>query len=111
MRIGAVANASAAQLGAVPVEDQHRRLFALEHVDLVVGISRDCAGIAERLPWWQLCPVLDKLIRIFACANSRHIPLTSFWGVLVSSTPASAGQTQHVLPLAARRCGSATAAS
>src|SRR5262249_24331841 len=75
MRIGEGANTPAAQVGTVPVEDHHGRLFALEDVDPVLRIGGDSAGIAKRLSRWQLCPVLDKFVCIFACSYACHSSL------------------------------------
>src|SRR5436305_10220552 len=93
MRIGECANTPAAQIGAVPVEDQHGRLLALENVDPVLRIGSDSAGIAECLSWWQLRPVLNEFVRIFASSYGCHssLPLSVCESSTSGgSTPASA---------------------
>src|SRR5262245_27538959 len=87
MRIGKGANTPAAQVGAFPVEDQHGRLFALEDIDPVLRIGGDSAGIAERLSRWQLCPVLDEFVRIFACSHACHSSLSFYPAALSASSP------------------------
>src|SRR5262245_62051599 len=82
MRIGEGANTPATQVGAVPVKDHHGRFFALEDVDPVLRIGGDSAGIAERLSRWQLCPVLDEFVRIFACSHSCHSSLPFYSAAL-----------------------------
>jgi hypothetical protein len=49
MRIGEGADAPAAQVIAVSVENQHGWLFALKDIDPVLRIRGDRTGIPERL--------------------------------------------------------------
>jgi len=77
MRIGEGADAPAAQVGPVAVEDHHRRVLALEHIDPILGVGRDRAHVAERLSWWKRRPVLDELVRVFSLSNRRHVSLLS----------------------------------
>ena len=52
MWVGEGTDAPTAQIVAIPVENHHRRVFALEHVDPVLRIRGNRAHIAERLSRW-----------------------------------------------------------
>jgi hypothetical protein len=70
--VGERADAPAAPVRAVSIEDQHGRVLALEDVDLIVRVRGHRACVAERLARGQLRPVFDELVRVLAGADCRH---------------------------------------
>ena len=64
---------------ALAVEDDHRVLAAVEHIDLVLAVDRYGRDIAKLPSVGQLRPVLDDPITVLAAAqNCRHEALSSF---------------------------------
>ena len=62
---------------ALAVEDDHRVLAAVEHIDLVPAVHRYGRDIAKLPAVGQLRPVLDDPVTVFAAAqNDRHEALS-----------------------------------
>src|SRR5882724_1958855 len=102
MRISEGPNTPALQVGAVPIEDHHRWVFALEYIDLIARIGGYRASVAERLSWRQLCPIFDQFIPIFTGSDSRHGSDPSPVGCPSSPFPPSPGRLRTGSPQASR---------
>src|SRR6476661_9555503 len=72
VRISHRATAPGIDVFSVALEDEHRRILALEDVETVTRIGRYSAHDAERLSCRELRKVGYELVRVVACANIRH---------------------------------------
>ena len=63
---------------ALAVEDDHRVLAPVEHVDPVLAVHRHGRDVPELPPVGQLRPVLDDPVPVCAASqNDRHLPVSS----------------------------------
>src|SRR5262249_24321018 len=111
VRVRDLAAAPGAQIFALAVEDHHRGILALEHVNAILRIGRHPADQPERLSVGQFEEIADLLVGVFARPDLCH-------GCLPPKTrlrkPASAAYTYLGLSAsrtAAMRLGSAAGGS
>jgi hypothetical protein len=72
VRVGDLAGAPGAQIGAVAVEHHHRRVLALEDVDAVLRVGGYAADQAEPFSVGEFEEIADHLIGAVACAGLGH---------------------------------------
>ena len=64
VRVGDLAGAPGAEPGAVAVEDDDRRVPALEDVDAVLTVGGDAAYQAETLAIWEFEEIADHFVGV-----------------------------------------------
>ena len=60
------------EIVAAGAENQHRRVFALEHIDAILRIGGHRRGVAHRHPFGQMRPVFLQGVSVFAGTYGHH---------------------------------------
>src|SRR5215469_2928591 len=59
---------------ALAIEDNHRMLAAIEHIDIVVSIDPDPANLLERPALWQFRPFSNDAVPELATSDNHRTP-------------------------------------